>query len=581
MKSVILLALVVAASASLGSIEFQSVMPNDPFWEGGAISVPDMATFNRAMRDFKNQVLTAHRNLLQTVKPVPVTDGSLAEIPTTQAISAGCMSAFQSLANLFLSGNCSFPDVEAATDVTLGQFCTSNCVTTVQSLTVQAKAACTVEDRAVFADVSFAANLRKAAVIINTVCFQDNGQYCWLHITRVASLARAAGSTLTKEILDNVCTPCARAIFTRLAEFGDGNVIVFAAAIDVVCYQKEGKYCILELSGATSPLSGNGPPDFNKICTPCFRVWFSKALQFAAVYQVATNQDPSTSFAALQNLQAVGVLLRAMCIRDEGGVFCGTRFVNFATQQAANPPTGPSPCPANLTTASTCPDTCKAQLGTLIGGFGCCFPTIFDALLASGIGSTDTGDSIALIKGFVTGKCGLNWGAPCSGVRIKAKLVLRNLLLAWVTASPANRALLEAKLKADLALHFELTNGDVDINAVGDAADPTVKPAGFLPGTQSQFHTQAAGDIAVYYTMNPADPDAAATIQTKVTSGTDVPLANTAQLPFDARADPFTGVTTDPAAASATTERAAAAGLTASFGVLLAAIAAVFVARAL
>jgi hypothetical protein len=553
MKAVALLCLLAVAASAL---DFQSVLSSNPFMPHSNLPVLSSVSASLAKEE---RVAAA----LQTVHSY------VSEKPqfATMALSAGCSAAIKALQDMFVSGACNALPTVASSQADLGTFCTGTCATTINDKVTAITNACVSgDDLLIYANVTFAADLRKASGMITAICTKAGDQYCLPALANTAISLNQNDATAMNQQLTTLCNnACLKAMITAATLNGDRSVQQAAVYLSLLCVtDPTGNFCFPKLEGLGQAwAAAQQSQDFSAICDPCVGIVLTKMVTLGQTY----SDDPEIK-ALAQGMGMLGQMLRVLCMKNNG-VLCVNVIFN-SVNTLKNDPTisqNGATCPQIPLPTSPCPSTCKSAVQQLKSMMGCCLPALFLFLnqasaAAGGAGGTTTStDTQPDILGFMKSACGVDPGAPCSSLVVKVKFTIKNLKYTYYVD---NKADVEARLKADLALNFGVTPADITIDSVTDASATPAKAAVAVQATTT------AG-LNVQYTITPASADQATAINTQITSGATVVLPSVAALPLTARDQPSQGVAVDSASTTSSTVKAGAVAVQASHALLAAA----------
>jgi hypothetical protein len=534
MKAVVFLAcLAIAVSA----LEFQTIPSGSPF--GTPLQFP---VFESVLADYAKFQSAIKQAVEAKAQPL---QGAM----TTQAVSVGCQTAVDALAGVYVSGSCqTLPDFTAATQDTMTAFCTSDCITKIKAKVDAIGTACTGADASIYVDSTFATKLRTASGQIEMLCTQDGGKYCLVALQKWGTVLK---SGVTAEALTEICTPCSVKIIIAAAQYGERPAQAAALYLDMLCMKRDGVFCAPQLATLSQQMQlAQQTQDFSAICHPCVSAMMAKMIEVSSTFT-----DDVTTKAQAQAYVSVGKVLRVYC-QKSGGEFC----INIIFRASSSLEAGGNPgCPEDPTAASPCPDSCKGFVVTLRNSMGCCLSGFLSMINGQGDSKTD-------ITGFINTACGVSIGGSCSSQVIKATFRITNLRFGYYLA---NKALVEEKLRSDLALFAGVSAADVTLESVSEVT---------ASGKGMQLF--AGAGINVKYTVVPTDEGQAAEIKANILAGAAVALPSVSTLPLDARESPTQAVGVDTShSAAESVEVGAASTVQASFAAVILAAFAFFAAR--
>jgi len=220
----------------------------------------------------------------------------------------------------------------------------------------------------------------------NLTCLVETGVFCYIELKSfLDTVANVSDANITAAMLVNGCTTCtvdAIRIFLQLGgNVTDLNLLPFAR-LDLLCMQRVGAWCALELENALAILSvnttNNTIANLPALCHPC-NFHYVNRLKFiwVAAWEIkaAVSSDPTADLMqALQLAQNLSIFLTNLgyaCVTDLNGNYCLPQLAPYQPGWAA------ADCPLGTGSCST---TCKSALKGFVNSVGCCAGTYFHYL---------------------------------------------------------------------------------------------------------------------------------------------------------------------------------------------------------
>jgi hypothetical protein len=457
------------------------------------------------------------------------------------ANATDCKATFSTVAQLLWS------NTTMATNAAVSSYCSSSCVTGLNSTIESYAATCTpvelVEIDLYFVAIGKPFHIFDLLTIVRLPCDTVDpvsGQYCvvsWSNL--LVSLANGDKTPTAAE-----CNTCLALFIADLVRWTPLTIRDFYF-VDQFCTMDGPVFCWAELQAIQAMPSGNAQT--TRICsTSCYQRILIKAILYEA-----TNGTVDTS-----DLKSL-IFLDEICATAPGGQYCFDEFSTVGTTLSQASAAGCA--------LTKCPSTCLALANSLVSAEGCCLNNFLDIAYVAGNASLVV--DLTLVIGFVQNTCKVTVPAACprSDKAIAGQIILHNI--AWA-AYQANVDAVRAAVFADIAAIIGVLATDIAFQS-----DSQPSSTGF-----ALFDTSSAGDgVSLSFTVSTSTTESAnsgaSAYNGQVQAGTIV-TPNTQSLNGAFRTNPAAPVVID--SASAVMVTGAAAHVTFSVATLLAAVAVAF-----
>jgi hypothetical protein len=400
---------------------------------------------------------------------------------TTPVSNSACEYAQLALANVFNSttSGCSQQDLAAfengPDETFLTNFCTSTCLTSLQTAAAAVDAACTATDPSL-------ESLSTAFEAITLACIKDdsNSFYCLPRVINAGDPFGALDGSFDQTAISNLCDGgCVKKFLVAALSAGVGelgtDLTSLGVLLDAVCLKIGGEYCAPKLSTIEWEAD---TPDFDKVCHPCVVGFMNKFFEILSAVEELEEADQSckpgeTRYCAGNDgyaccregavctqgscqesesemeMEVIAEMFTLMCTKD-GADYCGNKMGAL----------GEPPSECSCDPGPTCAPCCGSFLQSTAASTGCCFGNLFKLFNVMTSMGSDSGPSGADIKTWM-GVCGVAVPAVCGGGRpVASCLTLSNV-------SPAQniQERIKTAIKSDIATMTFVKPADVSITS--------------------------------------------------------------------------------------------------------------------